>query len=194
MTDRNMSASLVTETEKHVVTYYELVKIGVGSGYYLTNAPFDINYGGNNYISAGSLISVDGVEENAGFEIERLNIVVGGIDPLPGDTDPFIKRILGLDFIDKDIIISRIYYNQGSAVGTVQLYNGYINSAGVERGLGEQGVIVKIESSNNWTDFARLNGRHTNDNSQQSVFPGDLGLEHAKQVQKQVEWKVPTTE
>jgi len=194
MTDRNMSGALVTETEKYVVTYYELVKIGVGSGYYLTNSPFDISYDGNTYTSAGSLISVDGVEENAGFEIERLNIVIGGIDPLPGDTDPFIKRILELDFIDKDIIISRIYYNDNSVVGTVELYNGYINSAGVERGLGDQGVVVKIESSNNWTDFARINGRHTNDNSQKSVFPSDDGLEHSKEVQKQVEWKVPTDE
>jgi hypothetical protein len=186
MTDRNMTGTLVTETQRKSVVYYELVSIEVDTGYYLTNAPFDINYGGNNYIAAGALLGIDAVEENIGFEIGQLNVVVGGIDPLPGDSEPFIKRMLELDYVDRSLIISRQYYQGGADIGAVQLYNGYINAASIERSLGEQGVAIKIETSNNWTDFNRLNGRETNDNSQQAVFPGDLGM------QKQVQWKVPS--
>ena len=193
MTDRNMNPTLVSETEKPVVTYYEVMDILVGAGYYITNAPFDISYGGNTYISMGGLIAADPVEENIGFEIEKLGITIGGIDPLPGDSDPFIKKILTLDYVDRPLIITRVYYSQGSQVGGVQLYNGYINSAGVERDLGDQGVVVRLESSNNWTDFGRVNGRETNDNSQQAVFSGDLGLEYCKEMQKQVEWKPVST-
>ena len=191
MTDRNMNSTLVQETEKTVVTYYEIIEIAVGDGYYITNAPFDISYGGNTYISMGGLISADAVEENIGFEIEKLNVMIGGIDPMPGDTEPFIKRVLELNYVDRNLIITRVYYNQGSQVGGVQIYSGYINSAGIERALGDQGVAVRLETSNNWTDFARVNGRQTNDNSQQAVFPGDLGLEYCKEMQKQVEWKPP---
>ena len=191
MSDRNMNSTLVQETEKTVVTYYEIIEIAVGDGYYITNAPFDISYGGNTYISMGGLISADAVEENIGFEIEKLNVMIGGIDPMPGDTEPFIKRVLELNYVDRNLIITRVYYNQGSQVGGVQIYSGYINSAGIERALGDQGVAVRLETSNNWTDFARVNGRQTNDNSQQAVFPGDLGLEYCKEMQKQVEWKPP---
>ena len=194
MTNRNMNPTLVAETEKSTVVYYEIVSIGVGAGYYLTNAPFNISYGGDNYISAGALLAIDSVEENTGFEIERLSLVIGGIDPLPGDGDPFIKKILTLDYVDRPVIITRIYYSGGNQVGGVQLYNGYINAAGVERDLGENGVIVRIETSNNWTDFSRTNGRETNDNSQQAGFSGDLGMEYAKEMQKQVEWKEPVSE
>jgi hypothetical protein len=193
MADRDMSSGLVTETEKNTVTYYEILEIAVGAGYYISNAPFDISYDGNTYISMGGLISADSIEENIGFEIERLAVTIGGIDPLPGDTEPFIEKILTLDYVDRPLIITRVYYSQGSQVGGVQLYNGYINSAGVERALGEQGVVVRIESSNNWTDFARVNGRQTNDNSQQAVFSGDLGMEYCKEMQKQVEWKPVST-
>ena len=191
MTNRDMNSTLVQETEKTVVTYYEIIEIAVGSGYYITNAPFDISYGGDTYISMGGLISADAVEENIGFEIEKLNVMIGGIDPMPGDSIPFIQKILELDYVDRNLIITRVYYNQGSQVGGVQIYSGYINSAGIERSLGDQGVAVKLETSNNWTDFARVNGRQTNDNSQQAVFPGDLGLEYCKEMQKQVEWKPP---
>ena len=54
-----MSSGLIATTSKPLVQYYELVYIGVNNGYYLTNAPFDISYGGNNYKMAGALLSID---------------------------------------------------------------------------------------------------------------------------------------
>lgn len=186
-----MDGVLIQETQQNTVVYYELVSIDVENGYYLTNAPFNIEHGGNTYIAAGALLGIDTVEENVGFEISQLAVVIGGIDPLPGDTDPFIKKILTVDYVDRSVIISRIYYEFSTVKGVVQLYNGYINAASLERSFGDQGVAVKIETSNNWTDFNRLNGRETNDNSQQAVFPGDLGMEFCKEMQKQVQWKVP---
>ena len=191
MANRDMDGVLISETQKNTVVYYELVSIDVDDGYYLTNAPFDISHDGNTYIAAGALLGIDTVEENVGFEISQLAIVVGGIDPLPGENEPFIKKILTVDYVDRSVVISRIYYQFSTVKGVVQLYNGYINAASLERSFGDQGVAVKIETSNNWTDFNRLNGRETNDNSQQAVFPGDLGMEFCKEMQKQVQWKVP---
>lgn len=190
MTNRDMSPTLVTATEQAVVQYYELIEILVGDGYYLTNAQHDISYGGNTYIAAGALLGFDSVEENIGFEIEKLTINIGGIEPLPGDSEPFIKKILGLDYVDREVRIRRAYYNvKGDYVDQVLLYSGYISSANAASALGDQGAAVSIETSNNWTDFTRRNGRFTNLTSQQAHFPSDLGFEYAVQVQKQVEWK-----
>jgi len=191
MTSRYMTPSLVTETEKAVVQYYELVAIRAGVGYYITNAPWDISYGGYTYISAGALLSIDSVQENIGFEIEKLSITIAGIDPLPGDSDPFIKTILAIDYVDKPVIIHRAYYNHDVYVNSVEVYNGYINKAGVTNGLGESGAAVRIETSNNWTDFSKISARYTNDTSQQNLFLDDLGFEYAVEVQKSVEWKEP---
>ena len=186
-----MNPSLINETQKPVVQYYELVAIQAGSGYYITNAPWNISYNGHNYISAGALMNIDSIQENIGFEIERLSITVGGIDPLPGDSDPFITTVLNIDYVDKPVTIHRAYYNSDIYVDSVEVYNGYINSAGVTNGLGDSGAVVRIETSNNWTDFSRISARYTNDTSQQNLFPGDLGFEYSVEVQKQVEWKEP---
>jgi hypothetical protein len=79
MANRNMSSGLIATTSKPVVQYYELVYIGVNNGYYLTNAPFDISYGGNNYKMAGALLSIDNIVEDIGCEIQKLNISISGL-------------------------------------------------------------------------------------------------------------------
>jgi hypothetical protein len=188
--NRGMSSALTTTTKEATVQYYEIVHIDVNSGYYLTNAPWDIIYDGITYYAAGNMLELDGVEENVGFEIESLTINIGGIDPLPGDGDPFIKKILSSDYVERNVTITRVYYDvDGGVVDGVVLYSGFINTASAASGLGPDGAAVSIQTSNNWTDFAKLSGRQTNDTSQQAVFPGDLGFEYAKEVQKQVEWK-----
>ena len=188
--NRGMSSALTTTTKEATVQYYEIVHIDVNSGYYLTNAPWDIIYDGIRYHAAGNMLELDGVEENVGFEIESLTINIGGIDPLPGDGDPFIKKILSSDYVERNVTITRVYYDvDGGVVDGVVLYSGFINTASAASGLGPDGAAVSIQTSNNWTDFAKLSGRQTNDTSQQAVFPGDLGFEYAKEVQKQVEWK-----
>ncbi len=190
--NRGMSGALTTTTQNVTVQYYELVDIDVNSGYRLTNAPWNITYDGLEYTAAGNMLELDGVEENVGFEIESLTVNIGGIDPLPGDGDPFIKTILSSDYIERNVTITRIYYDlSGGVVDGVMLYSGFINTATAASGLGPDGAAVSIQTSNNWTDFSKLSGRHTNDTSQQAVFPGDLGFEYAKEVQKQVEWKEP---
>lgn len=183
-----MSPGLVAETAQAVVQYYELVHIGVGNGYHITNAPWDINYQGNNYISAGSLMSFDAVQENIGFEITRLNITVGGIAPMPGDSEPFLEQILNLDYVDRPVSIVRAYYNHDSYVDSVLIYSGYINSGTAATSVAD-GAAVQIATSNNWSNFNLVAGRLTNDAKQQSFYPGDRGFEYAKQVQKSVEWK-----
>tara|TARA_R110002167_G_scaffold261391_2_gene467956 strand:- start:467 stop:1048 length:582 start_codon:yes stop_codon:yes gene_type:complete len=189
--NRGMSGALTTTTENITVQYYELVHIDVNNGYYLTNAPWDIVYDSNTYTAAGNLLEIDGVEENVGFEIESLTVNIGGIDPLPGDgSQPFIKKILVSDYVDRNVTITRVYYDvDGGVVDGVVLYSGFINTASAASGLGADGAAVSLQTSNNWTDFSKLSGRHTNSASQQAVFSGDLGFEWAKEVQKQVEWK-----
>tara|TARA_R110000796_G_scaffold88460_2_gene190284 strand:+ start:1833 stop:2414 length:582 start_codon:yes stop_codon:yes gene_type:complete len=189
-TNRGMSGALTTTTENITVQYYELVYIDVNNGYYLTNAPFDIVYDSQTYDAAGNMLELDGVEENVGFEIESLTVNIGGINPLPGDgSDPFIKKILVSDYVDRSVVITRVYYQDDAIVDGVVLYSGFINAASAASGLGQDGAAVSLQTSNNWTDFSKLSSRHTNSASQQSAFPGDLGFEFAKEVQKQVEWK-----
>lgn len=190
MSNRNMSSGLITTTSQPTVQYYELVYIGVNNGYYLTNAPFNISYGGNSYKAAGALLSIDTIVEDIGFEIQKLSISVSGLAYLSNDTLPFMQEILGVNYIDKDVVIHRAYYTHDVYQDSLEVYKGYIDSALATDGNGD-GAGVSITTSNNWSDFSRVTGRHTNTVSQQVYFPTDLGFEFSKQIQKQIEWKKP---
>jgi hypothetical protein len=189
MTNRNMSSGLIATTSKHTVQYYELVYIGVNGGYYITNAPFDIYYEGNMYLMAGALLSVDNIIEDIGFEIQKLSIGVSGLAYLNDDSLPFMQEILGVDYIDKDVTISRAYYTNDVYQGGLEVYKGFIDSAAVTDGIGNGGA-VSITTSSHWSNFARVTGRYTNLSSQQSYFPSDMGFEFSKEIQKSIEWKL----
>jgi hypothetical protein len=189
MADREMSSGLITTATKNTVQYYELVYIGVNAGYYVTNAPFNINYNANDYLSAGALLSVSNITEDISFEIQKLSITISGIAYLHNDTEPFMKEILDLDYTDKPVAIYRKYFNMDNTPSdVVQVYQGYIDNATVTDGIGNGGG-VNIQTSNHWANFSRVTGNYTNQTSQQELFAGDKGFEFAKEIQKQIEWK-----
>lgn len=189
MANRDMSSGLIATATKQTVQYYELVYIGVDTGYYITNAPFDIVYDNNTYQSAGGLLDIANITEDIGFEIQKLAISVSGIAYLANDTEPFMKEILAVDYTDKPVEIHRQYYNVGGNLeDTVMVYKGFIDSAIVTDGLGEGGA-VQISTSNHWANFSRVTGNYTNSESQQALFPGDTSYDNASEIQKQIEWK-----
>jgi len=190
MANRDMSSALISTTSQNIVQYYELIYLGVNNGYYLTNAPWNINFGGQTYLSAGALLQIDDITEDIGFQIQKLGITISGIAHLDDDALPFMQEILAVDYTDKPVTIYRAYYEHDVYVDSVQVYTGYIDSAAVSDGIGT-GAGVAISTSNHWANFSRMTGRHTNSASQQSYFPSDMGFEFSKQIQKLIEWKKP---
>lgn len=191
MTDRNMNSSLVTETEKEVVKYYDLINLNIDGGVYLTTAPFNITHASNTYIRDIGILGVDNIVENAAFEIEKLNISLYSQDILGNASDPIVERVLDptFDYIDKEVKIWRVYYENNVKKGVVELYFGYITSMGISTGLTMGQSSVTFETSSHWSNFNTTAGRYTNTQSQALEFSGDLGFEYAAQIQKQISWK-----
>ena len=191
MTDRNMNSSLVTETEKEVVKYYDLIHLNIDGGVYLTTAPFNITHASNTYIRDIGILGVDNIVENAAFEIEKLNVSLYSQDILGNASDPIVERVLNptFDYIDKEVKIWRVYYENNVKKGVVELYFGYITSMGISTGLTMGQSSVTFETSSHWSNFNTTAGRYTNTQSQALEFSGDLGFEYAAQIQKQISWK-----
>jgi hypothetical protein len=191
MTDRNMTSGLVSETEKEVVNYYDLIYMNLDGGVYMTTAPFNINYGGNTYIKNVGILSVGNVVENAAFEIEKLNVSLYSQSVIGGTSNPIILRVLdpNFDYIDKEVKIWRAYYNASDLEGVVELYFGYVTSMGITSGLTVGESTVSFETSSHWTNFDSTSGRFTNTQSQALEFSGDFGFDYASQIQKQISWK-----
>lgn len=170
-----------------VVQYYELVKILVGDNYYITNAPFNVQYAGNTYVGFGLLLGFDAIEENSTLDIASLNISVGGIAPNAAGQSAL------LDFVDQEYVnatveIWRQYYLANVPQGEVQVYAGFVTGADlIQNEDAVSSVLVKTAS--HWSDFDRVTNRRTNSNSQQTLHAGDLGFDFAREVQKEITWK-----
>jgi hypothetical protein len=182
---------------KETIQYYDCVEIAIDAThtYYLTQAPYNLQFTalegpgyGNNFIAAGGLLQMTEFVDNANFSIEQLEIQLAGIVELPtGET--VLKTIQDLDYIDKPVTIYRAFMENNKVSWSIVLYKGYIS--GVTAGLSERGdsTTASITTASHWTDFDRVSTRYTNDNSQQSIHPGDEGFSFAKEVQKEVQWK-----
>ena len=198
MADRGITnQALIDAIEATTVIYYECVEINltlndVDTTYLLTNAPRDVTIGSDTFKAFGQLLDISVIEENANFEIGTLNISLSGIDPYePNSGDAFLEVMLRetTEYIDREVVIQRAYFGTNSLyIDSIEVFRGYITGAAAQHDEAGEST-VGIEVANHWADFERVTGRKTNDNSQQFYFSGDLGLEYAVEVQKDIEWK-----
>lgn len=179
--------SLTTAQQAAVVEYYELVKILVGDNYYITNAPFNITFDGDTYTAFGMLLGFDAVEENSTLDIASLNISISGIAP-NAQGNSALTDFVDQEYVNSTVEIWRQYYEAGVAQGQVQIYKGFVTGADlIQSEDNSSNVLVKTAS--HWSDFDQIKNRRTNDNSQQRLYPGDLGMEYSREVQKEITWK-----
>jgi hypothetical protein len=192
MANRGLTGTLLTEVQKKAVTYVDLVFIDVNGGYYLTTHTNPITYDSNTYKPFGQLIGFDTIEENISFEIPNIKISISGIVAHDNSDNNFATTIIGADYTDKDVKIYRKYFNaDGSEIsqdeGVVQVFEGVIQDASIL--ANKETCAVELTTASHWVDFDRQNGRFTNENSQKNAFSGDEGMQFARDVQKEIEWK-----
>lgn len=212
MANRGMSASLLDEIGKQVVTYYDCVDIttvqnGTDVVYRFTDAPKHITLNGNTYNSFGQYLSIDEIEENMQMSIPDLNIDLSGIAPFEKDAiggtdvsgynppESIMQTIMKSTTIYVDLPVNRyrVYFDLGfNQLGSIKVFQGQINAASVNNNLSGS-ANVSLNVSSHWVTFSRISGRKTNTNSQQSIsgFSGDTGFVHADKIMKDVVWQEP---
>lgn len=187
-----MNSTLEAASERLSNTYYELVKISVGSKTYrLSNAPYNITIDGDgSYTSFGALLGFGDIEENATLEIQSLSITVSGI-LINGETSITpVDDFLNTDYTHAPVSIRRVYTDDNGVIGNFEIFKGYI-TGGTMAVNSSDSCSVNITVANHWSDFDREAGRYTNTSSQQRYFSGDTGFDYASEVQKEIKWKKP---
>jgi len=212
MANRGMSAALLDEISKQVVTYYDCVDVttvqsGTDVVYRFTDAPRNVVLNGNTYNSFGQFLRIGEIEENMQMSIPDLNIDLSGIAPFESDAigghdvsgysppesimQTFMKSTTF--YIDQPVNRYRVYFDLGfNILGSIKVFEGQINSVALNNDV-EGAVSVSMNVSSHWVTFTRTNGRKSNTNSQQSIsgFSGDTGFVHADKIMKDVVWQEP---
>jgi hypothetical protein len=179
---RSIHANVITELAKDAFNMAHIVSIDFSQTVYLTDYGHDITYSGNNYNSSSHLLELSQVNETSDAQIGTFTINLSGVE------QSFVATLLSENYIDREVIISRVILDSvGAIIGDpIALYNGRIDGFSIKDDTKTSQINLSVAS--HWSDFEKESGRRTNHNGQQIHFAGDKGFEFAANTVKDIKW------
>ena len=186
MTDRNMSSEMLAEVNADENHPFNLISVALDSGtVYLTDSFKTITYGGNDYLATGHFLGFDSIPESAMIEVATVTGTLSGVDKT------YISALLSEDYIDRSVEVYKGFYNSSMqpVVNPLLVFGGTINGATINEDPEGGTCEIELSVSSIFSNFERLNGRHTTDAEQQFHFSGDKGFEFCSEVDgKDLHW------
>ena len=167
----------------NIVNLLEFKSIG-GSDVHLTDAPADITFDSDTYLSTRGMLGVSDITEENEIKIESVDITLSGVDTAN------VKLFLDFDYIDRRVLVRRaVIDNQYNIVGDpVLVFDGRLDQPRVLEDFQSKTATLSVSASSHWSDFEAQAGRHTNDTEQQVLNTGDTFFAKVTDTQKDVKW------
>jgi hypothetical protein len=158
-----------------------LVKIDFSTAVYLTDNFHALTWSGNDYQPGGHFMGLSDIKETAELKVGSTTLLLSGVE------QTYISTILAGDYVNRQVLIHRVVIENGAIVGDpIIVFDGRIAHFSIADADGSSQIQLTVAS--HWADFEGKNGRVSNDNSQQSVFSGDLGMEFSAQLMRNISW------
>lgn len=195
MSARGASASVITEWGKSQNRPAHLCQVqldaGDGGTVYLTNYSRAVSWGGNSYVAGGHLLGFQGLAESADLRVRDVQVTLSGVD------QSWISTILAKQYFKRPLLIYQALFDSGDAVivDPVLIHSGFMEDPRIEENPPQGTCTVTIVSRDQFSDFERPSGRHTNSNDQKLYFSADQSFDMWAQLavaQRQFIWGVPT--
>ena len=184
---RGLHSDLVTELATKNINAVHLVNITLGSSnlaFTENSFPLTSSISGSSttYLSSGVLLDVSNVSESQGVQISRLNLTVTGVD------QTYIALVLNNNVIHDEVKIFRAFLNSSGGIinNPFLLYHGFINSFQIVDNTST--ATLKFDLESYFANSMQVNGRITNNSTQQRFFSGDKGFEFADQIVRDLKW------
>ena len=167
----------------NIVNLLEFKSIG-GSDVHLTDAPADITFDSDTYLSTRGMLGVSDITEENEIKIESVDITLSGVDTAN------VKLFLDFDYIDRRVLIRRTVIDDKYAIigSPILVFDGRLDQPRVQEDFKSGTAILSVTATSHWMDFEAAEGRHTNDTEQQLLFTGDNFFEKSTETQKDVKW------
>lgn len=185
---RGLHSDIKTELAKDSIIFSDVVELFLPGGTQrLTNAPFDIittttTGGSGTYSANGEFLSFDLVSETLEARVNQINIV------LSAASNTFTNLFMNNDYLNSRVCVYRVFFDTAFAQvnNPVLMWDGEI--VGYRISENTKTSTISIVSSSVFYDFERVTGRRTNDKSQQTIFPGDRGMEFSTSAIGDIKW------
>jgi hypothetical protein len=191
---KTLVAALQTALGKKTLQAYEMVFLDVDAGVWLTNAPIDVDYGGDTFTSVGAFLGFSEISEEQEFGVSEVTVSLSGLPmhdlrDINGDPVNLFSMFLEHEYIDKTIKIYRVFFDDDQPItdGVMLMFDGRCDQPTIsEDPTGN--TTISVRAVNQWIDFERVGGRKTNHNQQLFFFPGDNFFEYVKDSVKDLKW------
>jgi hypothetical protein len=175
--NRGASALVQAEWAKAASAPAHLVECafdaGEGGPVYLTDSYRVVVYAGNTYGAGGHLLGFSGLTESSELRIRELTLSLSGVD------QTWVSIVLAKTYIGRPLRIRRMFYDQATEllmVDPVLLFDGQMEEPKVDDDPNGK-TVVSIIARDQFADFERRTGRHTNANDQNIWFPNDRAFD-----------------
>ena len=179
---RDINSSVVTEIAKDSVRMCHLLEVHFSSVVYYTDAPQDISYSANTYLSTGHILQVQTIQETSDIRVGSAKIKLSGVD------QTFVSLLLAGGYIGRQVRVLRAFLDSSNAIVGVPvlIYDGRIDGHEIRDSNTTSEVDLSVAS--HWADFEKKSGRMTNSNSQKIFFSSDKGFDFSANVVKDIKW------
>ena len=184
---RGLTTAVKNEYATRNVNSVHLVEIDLGTTtVYFTENSFNLTSSisgtSRTYLSSGVLLDVTNVNESAGVNVSRLNLTITGVD------QTYIALVLANNITHNAVTVYRALLDSSNSIiaDPFLLYKGFIN--GYQIVDNTQTATVKFDIESHFANAGQVNGRITNNETQQRYFPNDVGFEFSDQIIQDIKW------
>lgn len=145
-----------------------------GGSLYLSDAYKAFVFGGQTYTSGGHLLGFSGLTESAELRIADVTLELSGVD------QTIVSAALTKNYLHRRALIWKLLIDrttEGLILNPVLIHDGRMDGMTSDEDPISGRHIVKVSSKDQFADFERLAGRHTNPNDQNIWFPNDRAFD-----------------
>lgn len=192
---RDVGTEVLKQATSFTQRVYELLELTVydtdisaNHTAYITNAPFNITIGANEYVAVGSMLGFSEIEENSDFTITQVTVSLNGLQS--ADVALFLRA----NYTDRPLKIYRVWLDvdQQTVGNPLLIFDGRIDRPVINDD--GKSCTIGCTASSHWADYDRRAGRHTNYDEQiywslQMASPStDKGFEFTGNNIKDLKW------
>jgi len=183
---RSLTTALKNELATNDIRPFHLITLGFGTPVNITDCSFpltsSISGSSVTYSTSDFILGFSNFTEQADVTKSSLTISLSGAD------QTFISVCLGENVVNDAVTIYRgLLADDNSIIADpFLLYKGNIENFEIQEG--EKSSILTLSIVSHWADFAKKNGRKTNNTSQQRFFSTDVGMDFSSQTIQDIKW------
>ena len=178
---RSLSSDLQTQVSAQQTKIAFLVELNLSTVIRLTDFYRNVTYNSESYEAGGSYLSVDSTTETGQLEVNEINLSFSNV------TDQVRSLVRDGSFNNKKVEIYIAYFDVNEdLVGAVNYFTGNIRNVSIQENINDS--VLSLTVASHWANWNLTKGRHYSDESQQSVYSGDRGLEYATETKSDVRW------